>query len=500
MPPEDKGMTAVTFLWGYAGRLRRRDYALAGLALFVLKFLIDHSLARFLFHRDWSLVDYLAPGQAIGALLSDVPDRRFFLTMALFALPFIAAGACLTVRRLRDAALPPALVFLFFIPFINLLFFALLATLPSRRDTDAAPASPVPIAAPAAPIPLPLEYGHDPHRPWWLSRLWPANDTVSAALAIFLPVPILLALVLFATHVLRQYGWGLFLGLPFINGLLAAVFHGLRVPRRLRQSLGVGALAVTVTAAATFTFAVEGLGCLIMFLPLAWPIGIIGAALGHAIQARRADPRLRAATAWRVGCSATVLLPLMMSAERAVDATAPLLHVTTAVEVHAPPDVVWSHVVSFPELPPPREWVFRTGVAYPVRARIDGAGPGACRYCEFSTGPFVEPIETWDAPRLLRFAVTDNPPPMTEWTPWPNVHPPHLDHFLVSHAGQFRLTPLPGGRTRLEGTTWYRHHMWPAAYWRLWSDFIIHRIHLRVLNHVKALSESDPAPYNPPDP
>ena len=73
-------------------------------------------------------------------------------------------------------------------------------------------------------------------------------------------------------------------------------------------------------------------------------------------------------------------------------------------------------------------------------------------------------------------------------------------HFLVSSAGQFRLTALPGGRTRLEGTTLYRYHMWPAAYWQLWSDFIIGRIHLRVLNHVKSLSESDAGRYNPAEP
>jgi hypothetical protein len=31
--------------------------------------------------------------------------------------------------------------------------------------------------------------------------------------------------------------------------------------------------------------------------------------------------------------------------------------------------------------------------------------------------------------------------------------------------------------------------MWPAGYWRLWSDAIIHRIHVRVLTHVKHLAE-----------
>jgi hypothetical protein len=68
------------------------------------------------------------------------------------------------------------------------------------------------------------------------------------------------------------------------------------------------------------------------------------------------------------------------------------------------------------------------------------------------------------------------------------VTPPHRRGFLVSQGGQFLLTPLPGGRTRLEGTTWYRPSMWPVFYWRWWSDDIIHQIHLRVLRYIAARS------------
>jgi hypothetical protein len=27
--------------------------------------------------------------------------------------------------------------------------------------------------------------------------------------------------------------------------------------------------------------------------------------------------------------------------------------------------------------------------------------------------------------------------------------------------------------------------MWPQAYWHLWSDYIIHQIHMRVLEHIR---------------
>jgi hypothetical protein len=78
---------------------------------------------------------------------------------------------------------------------------------------------------------------------------------------------------------------------------------------------------------------------------------------------------------------------------------------------------------------------------------------------------------------------------MREWNPLGEIHPPHLDRFLVAHRGEFRLTELPGGRTLLQGTTWYEHNLWPAGYWRLWSDPIIHQIHRRVLEHIKRAAE-----------
>jgi hypothetical protein len=112
------------------------------------------------------------------------------------------------------------------------------------------------------------------------------------------------------------------------------------------------------------------------------------------------------------------------------------------------------------------------------------------RRCEFTTGSFVEPIEVWDPPRELTFAVTSSPDPMREWTLWNGARPPHLDGYLQSTRGQFLLLDLPGGGTRLIGRTWYRTNMVPEAYWRLWADAIIHTIHMRVLRHVADLSES----------
>jgi hypothetical protein len=60
--------------------------------------------------------------------------------------------------------------------------------------------------------------------------------------------------------------------------------------------------------------------------------------------------------------------------------------------------------------------------------------------------------------------------------------------FLKSERGQFRLYEKDGA-TVVEGTTFYTHAIAPDFYWNLFSEEIIHQIHLRVLNHIKKVSE-----------
>jgi hypothetical protein len=144
----------------------------------------------------------------------------------------------------------------------------------------------------------------------------------------------------------------------------------------------------------------------------------------------------------------------------------------------------------FPPLPAPSELVFRLGIAYPTKAEIIGQGVGATRYCVFSTGTFVEPITHWEPGRRLSFDVVTQPRPLQEWSPYADVMPPHLDGYFRSRRGEFRLIALPNGRTRLEGSTWYEMRLYPEEYWVLFGDAFVHRIHERVLAHIKREAET----------
>ena len=441
--------------------LDRGRYFIAGLLLFAIKHNLDRLVAS-VYNQPFGIFSYWTPIQAAIGLQSISPnDRNFLVCLILLSIPFVGTGVVLTLRRLRALHLEGWLVILFFVPVANLLLFAALSLLPS-----------------------PPQGSPRDERPKILRRFIPESIWGSAALSLLFTVPIGLACVAVGSIAIGKYGWGIFVAIPFSVGLGAALVFGYHQPRSFGASVAVAIAANAILGGAIFAIAIEGAICLLMALPISLFFGFLGGVVGYYLQRR---PREQAPA-----MLALVFLfsPGVISAEWLFPREAPLLKVVSSIVVDAPPDRVWKHVVTFSELPPPQESIFRAGIAYPVRARIEGSGPGAVRRCEFSTGAFVEPIQVWDEPWLLRFSVTANPQPMQEWTPYRHVQPRHLDGYLVSKQGQFRLTLLPGGRTLLEGTTWYQHHLWPASYWRLWSDAIIHRIHLRVLRHIKNLSES----------
>lgn len=289
---------------------------------------------------------------------------------------------------------------------------------------------------------------------------------------------IALALAAYSLLFWGLYGFTIFVVLPILLGGLAS---WLVQPASAVRAVGVGALAVTAGIASIVAVGGEGFICAILSAPLSIPMGALG---GWLVFRQRTS---------RLALPNVAMMLLLPPASLLWDATVapPIFEVQSSIEVDAPPEQVWRHVLTFPDLPEPDEWYFRAGLAYPRRARIEGVGPGAIRLCEFSTGSFVEPIEIWNEPSLLRFRVTASPAPMHEWSPWGDLHPKHLDGYMVSKQGQFQLTRLAGNRTLLQGTTWYQHGLWPAAYWRWWSDAIIHRIHLRVLMHIRTLTEGE---------
>jgi hypothetical protein len=285
-----------------------------------------------------------------------------------------------------------------------------------------------------------------------------------------------------ATNVFRDYAWGLFIWLPLVMGATSTMIYGYKNTNDRSKLFNISILTLIIFCFGLLFFAWEGIICLVMALPLGLFFTWIGHLVGHAIVKYRLN-------ATPIGIILFfVSVPCLMSFENTGKNKEELRSVTTSIEIRASPEQVWKNVISFPQLKEPTEFIFKTGIAYPINATIDGKGVGAIRHCNFSTGSFVEPITVWNEPGLLRFSVSDQPDPMKEMSPY-NIHPNHLHGYWVSKQGQFKLISLANGHTLLEGTTWYVNNIRPGFYWTIWSDYIVHKIHQRVLEHIKMQSE-----------
>lgn len=454
-------MKALISLWfGLRAPVSRRAYWTAGVVLMALRYALDNALILGAGGSWIEPLAYLNP--ALSMRMDAVTDQAgvlapwFIPALGLLALPFIWIGVSMSVRRALDAGWSGWIGLLFFMPFVNFLVMAALCVAPTA-------------AAPEGGDPRKLEDGGL------------LGSVLRASIATLV---VATGVTLLSVYVFGEYGGALFVGTPFAMGVVAARVVHAKGYRGRKTSLLVAALSVCVGGGALLLFAMEGLICLIMAAPLALALALLGALIGDAM-----------ARGPVVGPGSTrtlvLALPLLAVLPVLSPVDLPVHAVTTRLEIQAPPDIVWKNVVSFETLPVPEHWIFKAGIAAPLRARIDGEGVGAVRHCEFSTGAFVEPITVWDPPHHLAFDVTSHPPSMRETGLWAVVHAPHVESAMASQRGEFRLTPTAVGGTILEGTTWYTLDMAPEAYWTTFADVVVHQIHHRVLAHIARLSERD---------
>ncbi len=448
-------------LWfGVVEPVDRQAYALSGLGLATLKYALEALIIWLITAQVFPPWQFVNPVFSMRVGMLGPAATWVGLFLLAFSLPFLWVAISMSVRRASDAGFSPWTGLLVLIPLVNLFSMVAMCLAPSLPQGGWKPRSRLSETTPPA----------------------KSGDAGSeAALSLGLSLVFGAAMLLFTVYLLGSYGSSLFVGTPLMMGVLAGYLYNRRVPRSYMVSVGLGFGSILGGACGLLLFALEGLICVVMALPLLLPLGVVGGLLGKAIadSTRRSSQELLAVV---------MMLPVLAMAETQWVRTSEY-SVTTTVEIDAPGEVVWDHVIDFPDLPPPKEWSFRIGIACPERARITGTGPGATRFCEFSTGTFVEPITVWDQPHRLAFNVTEQPAPMFELSPYRHVHPPHLHGYLRSNRGEFRLVELPQGRTRLEGQTWYEFEMFPQAYWTLWSDLFIEQIHRRVLLHIKHLAE-----------
>ncbi|MBA8840104.1 SRPBCC family protein [Ochrobactrum sp. RH2CCR150] len=167
--------------------------------------------------------------------------------------------------------------------------------------------------------------------------------------------------------------------------------------------------------------------------------------------------------------------------------------VTTVIDIAAPPEVVWKQTVEIRNVRADElSWTFShgvLGVPQPVDARIEGVGVGvgAVRQLQWTRGVnFQEIVTQWEENRLLawdfRFAPGSIPSAV-------EAHIKVNSSYLQLANGDYRLEPLPDGRTRLTLTTHYRIATPIDFYCDLWGKVFLNDFHGVVLKVIRDRSE-----------
>ncbi|NRA96225.1 MAG: SRPBCC family protein [Planctomycetes bacterium] len=468
------------FLFGLREDVTRRAYVRWGFGLMAFKYAVEFGVFTSLHGGLYTPLDFANPVLSDRLDLASAGPEWLPAAWAAWTLPFAWVAVTMTVRRAYAAALPSALGLLIFVPYLNLFVMLAVALAPdvrwswerrlARNLARLQQGRPQKQQPPLPAAPTAKQRQARMHR-----------DVVTTATFAILGGAVALIAGVYGA---KFYGAALFIGAPLLMGMTVGM--ATMGPR----TGGGDSLSALLILGLLFTIfwlvGAEGLVCLAMAFPITIPFVILGVIIGRSLSLTAVRRATYARS--RIALSAWSALLLLVPLESALVAPTERV-VMTAVEIDAPPEVVWRHVISFPDIEEPMTWVFDLGIATPIGAHIEGEGEGAVRHCRFTTGDFVEPITAWDPPHRLAFDVTDQPPPMKELSPWEGVSPPHLDDFMRSRRGEFRLVRLPNGGTRLEGRTWYALDIHPGTMWTPWSDALVHAIHRRVLRHIRRLSE-----------
>ena len=202
-------------------------YFTIGFSLTLVKLALDRLVATMVFGKPWSPLSYAITGEIGGVFALARDDQVFYATMLAMALPFLVVGVVLTIRRLRDAGWPLWFVVLFFAPMpINVVFFIVLCLVPSRVCVVHGGLDDL-IDIPGALNPKSKD-------------MRPRIAYPRAIMAILIPLPVAAAVAYFGTHILINYGWSLFVGLPFVLPMISVVIYGAGREVTLAQSLSIG--------------------------------------------------------------------------------------------------------------------------------------------------------------------------------------------------------------------------------------------------------------------
>jgi hypothetical protein len=260
-----------------------------------------------------------------------------------------------------------------------------------------------------------------------------------------------------------------FVIIPMLMGIISAWFwRDLKLNGRALSAKSCINACIAIFLSSIFLG--EGIICLIIVSPLILAFIISGAFLGRTVFRRNNNT---------INISIIGLMMAIFITDSASEHHYENM-VSDTITINAPANQVWKNVVAFKRIKEKNKyWLFKIGMPSPVESTVEGYYLGAKRKCIFSNGyTFDEKIVTYDVNKNLTFAVTNQP------------RDPEIMGHIDILQGQFLLKDNGDGTTTLTGNSWYKLYVFPTWYYDIWAQSITRNVHLRVMQHIKELSEA----------
>jgi len=260
-----------------------------------------------------------------------------------------------------------------------------------------------------------------------------------------------------------------FIIIPILIGLIIAYFLRNLPAISTRKLAGYSCYNTIIIIALSAIFLHEGAICLVIVSPLLIVFIFLGM-LGGRSMFHRDNEILNVSV---FGLLMLVFIVDSLSKHNYTNMVA------DEVVINAPVSEVWKHVVAYKRIEAPNKyWLFQIGMPSPVESTAEGYYLGAKRKCIFSNGyVFDEKIVTYDVNKNLTFDITHQP------------RDPEIMGHIDILRGQFLLHDNGDNTTTLTGNSWYKLYVFPTWYYDIWAKSITRNVHLRVMEHIKQLSE-----------
>lgn len=238
-------------------------------------------------------------------------------------------------------------------------------------------------------------------------------------------------------------------------------------------------LPVLAGAACTLALKLEGMICVVMFLPVGLLCSSVGGLIGR--------------VAFNKGGKGMVagfmVLPLLTPL---IESRFPLpvayKEVASDVTIRASAEAVWQHIKSVPAIQAdelPNSWVHYIGFPRPVEALVDREGLGGIRQAVFARGlVFHETIDEWQPPLELGFSIRAEAVPQTALDAHVTIGGEYFDVLY----GSYRIEPVDGG-VRLHLRSHFRLSTRFNVYASLWTELVMQRIQQDILRVIQARAE-----------